>query len=78
MNISKRFLQNFYGIRPPNTGSDAPIYQDKFTRQDGESMTSHYLRYANLAANLQAAMSEENRGSIDLALPHCGSKTLDK
>jgi len=36
------------------------IYQDKFTRKDGESMTSHHLRYANLAANLQPAMSEED------------------
>ena len=25
MKISKRFLQLFYGIRPPNTGSDAPF-----------------------------------------------------
>jgi hypothetical protein len=25
MRILKRFLQNFYGIRPPNPGSDAPL-----------------------------------------------------
>ena len=31
-----------------------------FTRQDGETMTSHYLKYANLTANLQPAMSEED------------------
>ena len=36
------------------------IYQDKFTGQDGESMTSHYLKYANLAESLQLAMSEED------------------
>jgi hypothetical protein len=60
----KCFLQNFYGIRPPNSPTQSrirrSIYLDKFTRQDGESMTSHYFRYANLAANLQPSMSEED------------------
>jgi hypothetical protein len=31
-----------------------------FTRQDGETITSHYLKYANLTANLQPAMSQED------------------
>ena len=54
------------------------IYQDKFTRQDGESMTSHYLRYANLAADLQPAMSEEDLvGAFDISLPRFCSKILD-
>jgi hypothetical protein len=68
------FLRN----SPTQSRIRCSIYQDKFTRQDGESMTSHYLRYANLAANLQPAMSEEDSGSTDLALPHCCSKILDK
>jgi len=41
-------------------------------------MTSHYLRYANLAANLQLAFLEEGSGSTDLPLPHCSSKILGK
>jgi hypothetical protein len=36
------------------------IYQDKFTMQNGESMMSHYLRYAKLVTNLQPAMLEED------------------
>jgi hypothetical protein len=51
-----KFLWN----SPTQSRIRCSIYQDKFTRQDGESMTSHYLKYANLAANLQPAMSEED------------------
>jgi hypothetical protein len=43
-----------------NLGLYLSIYQDKFTRKYGESMTSHYFRHTNLAANIQPAMSEED------------------
>jgi hypothetical protein len=34
------------------------IYQGKYDRNDGESMTEHYVRYARLAANLQPPLTE--------------------
>jgi hypothetical protein len=34
------------------------IYQGKYDRREGESMTEHYVRYASLAANLQPPMTE--------------------
>ena len=56
----KTLFTNFLWNSPTQSRVRCSIYQDKFTRQDGETMTSHYLRYANLAANLQPAMSEED------------------
>ena len=35
-------------------------YHDKFFRQDVKSMTSHYLRQANVAANFQPALLEKD------------------
>jgi len=54
--LFKKFLWN----SPTQYRIRCSMYQDKFTKQDGESLTSHYLRYANLAANLQPAMSEDD------------------
>lgn len=34
------------------------IYQGKYDRNGGESMTEHYFRYASLAANLQPPLTE--------------------
>jgi hypothetical protein len=34
------------------------IYQGKYDRNGGESMTEHYVRYASLAANLQPSLKE--------------------
>ena len=34
------------------------IYQGKYDRNGGESMTEHYVRYASLAANLQPPLAE--------------------
>jgi len=34
------------------------IYQGKYDRNGGESMTEHYVRYASLAANLQPPLTE--------------------
>jgi hypothetical protein len=34
------------------------IYQGKYDRSEGESMTEHYVRYASLAANLQPPLTE--------------------
>ena len=34
------------------------IYQDKFDRRSGESMAQHFLRYANLASNLQPPLTD--------------------
>lgn len=56
----KTLFTNFFWNSPAQARIRCSIYQDKFTRQDGETMTSHYLKYANLAANLQPAMSEED------------------
>ena len=56
----KTLFTKFLWNSPTQSRIRCSIYQDKFTRQDGESMTSHYLKYANLAANLQPAMSEED------------------
>jgi hypothetical protein len=58
MNIAIFF--KFLWNSPTQSRIRCSIYQNKFTRQDGESMTSHYFRHANLAANLQPAMSEED------------------
>jgi len=58
VNIAKRFFLKWNSIIQSRIRYS--IYQNKLTRQDGESMTSHYLRYANLAANLELAMSEED------------------
>jgi len=55
----KTLFTKFLWNSPTQSRIRCKTYQDKFTRQDGESMTSDYLRYANLAANLQPAMSEE-------------------
>ena len=56
----KSLFTKFLWNSPTQSRIRCSIYQDKFTGQDGESMTSHYLKYANLAANLQPAMSEED------------------
>jgi len=34
------------------------IYQGKYDRNGGESMTDYYVRYASLAANLQSPLTE--------------------
>ena len=52
----KTLFTKFLWNSPTQSRIRCSIYQDKFTMQNGESMTSHYLRYANLAANLQPAM----------------------
>ena len=44
-------------------------YQDKFTRQDGKSLTSHYLRWANLAANQPAIWEEDLVGALTSHYP---------
>jgi len=56
----KTLFTKFLWNSPTQSRIRCSIYQDTFTMQNGESMTSHYLRYANLAANLQPAMSEED------------------
>ena len=56
----KSLFTKFLWNSPTQSRIRCSIYQDKFTGQDGESMTSHYLKYANLAENLQPAMSEED------------------
>ena len=56
----KELFTKFLWNSPTQSRIRCSIYQDKFTRQDGESMTSHYLRYANLAVYIQPAMSEED------------------
>jgi hypothetical protein len=74
----KTLFTKFLWNSPTQFRIRCSIYQDKFTRQDGESMVSHYLRYANLAANLKSDISEEDSGNTDLALPNCRSKIIDK
>jgi hypothetical protein len=56
----KTLFTKFLWNSPTQSRIRCSNYQDKFARQDGESMTSHYLRYENLAANLQPAMREED------------------
>ena len=56
----KTLFTKFLWNSPTQSRIRCSIYQDKFTRQDGESMTSHYLRYGNLAANLQPPTTEED------------------
>jgi len=56
----KTLFTKFLWNSPTKSRIRCSIYQDKFTIKDGESMTSHYLRYVKLAANLQPAMSEED------------------
>jgi len=56
----KRLFTKFLWNAPTQSRIRCSIYQDKFNRQEGEAMTSHYLRYANLAANLQPPMTEED------------------
>jgi hypothetical protein len=66
----KTLFTKFLWKSPTHSRIRCSIYQDKFTRQDGESMTSHYLRYANLAANLQPPMTEEDlMGALTLHYP---------
>jgi len=60
MNIAKHFFSKFLWNSPTQSRIRCSIYQNKFTRQDGESMKSQYLRYANLATNFQPATSEED------------------
>jgi hypothetical protein len=56
----KTLFTKFLWNSPTQSRIRCSIYQDKFTRQNGESTTSHYLKYANLAANLQATILEED------------------
>jgi hypothetical protein len=56
----KTLFTKFLWNSPTQSRIRCSIYQDKFAEHSGESMTSHYLRYANLAENLQPAMSEED------------------
>jgi hypothetical protein len=52
----RALFTKFLGNSPTQSRIRCSIYQDKCTRQNGESMTSHYLKCANLAANLQPAL----------------------
>jgi len=36
------------------------IYQDNYSRQEGESMTAHYLEHSNLESNLQPPVGEND------------------
>ena len=65
----KTLLTTFLWNAPTQSRIRCSIYQHKFTRQDGESMTSHYLKYANRAANLQPALSEEDL--VGALTSHC-------
>jgi len=56
----KMLFTKFLWKSPTQSRIRCCIYEDKFTRQDGKSITSHYLRYAYLAANPQPAMLEED------------------
>jgi hypothetical protein len=56
----KSLFTKFLWNSPTQSRIRCSIHQDKFAGHSGESMTSHYLRYANLAKNLQPAMSEED------------------
>jgi hypothetical protein len=56
----KSLFTKFLWNSPTQSRIRCSIYQDKFAGHSGESMTSHYLRYANLAETLQPTMSEED------------------
>jgi len=67
--LFKTLFTKFLWNVPTQSRIRCSIYQDKFTRQDGEYMSSHYLKYANLAANIQPALSEEDL--VGALTSHC-------
>ena len=68
----EQFRENFANIswsKPHQSRIRCALYQDKYSRKEGESMTAHFLRYANLASNLQPPMSEDD--PISALISHC-------
>jgi hypothetical protein len=56
----KTLFNKFLWISPNKCKIRYSVYHDKFIRQDGESMTSHYFLYPNHVVILQKAMSEKD------------------
>jgi len=74
----KTLFTKFLWNSPTQSRIRCSIFQDKFIRLDGESMTSHYLRYVNFVANLQPAMLKKTVGVLASHYPICCSKIHDK
>jgi hypothetical protein len=58
----EQFCENFTNLvwsKPHQSRIRCAIYQDKYSLQEGESMTAHYLKHSNLASNLQPPVGED-------------------
>jgi hypothetical protein len=51
------------------------VYQDGYTYRSGESLSEHYIRYANLASMLSPAMSDQDLLGTTITITSRGSKT---
>lgn len=59
----EQFCENFTNLfwsKPHQSRIMCAIYQDKYSRQEGESVTAHYLKHSNLASNLQPPVGEDD------------------